>query len=208
MSARMGADHVGVAVDESGLAPDGVSVSAAKAILNALPSTVVRLALTLSSDPDELECVAREVRPEILHVGADLEFVGADLVERLKRRHPDVAIMRAVAVDGDAAVVAAIELARVADYLLLDTKDHSTGKIGATGRSHDWSVSAEIVRRVEAPVVLAGGLSADNVGAAIRLVRPWGVDSYSLTCLDGDLRRKDPDKVARFVAAVRQVDYG
>jgi phosphoribosylanthranilate isomerase len=208
MSARMGADHVGVAVDESGLAPDGVSVSAASAILNALPSTVVRLALTLSCDPDELERVARDVRPEILHVGADLESVGADLVERLKRRHPDVAIMRAVPVTGEPAVVAAVELARVADYLLLDTKDHSTGKIGATGRSHDWSISAEIVRRVEVPVVLAGGLSADNVGAAIRLVRPWGVDSFSLTCVDGDLRRKDPDKVARFVAAVRQVDYG
>lgn len=199
---------MGVAVDESGLAPDGVSVSAASAILNALPSTVVRLALTLSCDPDELERVARDVRPEILHVGADLESVGADLVERLKRRHPDVAIMRAVPVTDEPAVVAAVELARVADYLLLDTKDHSTGKIGATGRSHDWSISAEIVRRVEVPVVLAGGLSADNVGAAIRLVRPWGVDSFSLTCVDGDLRRKAPDKVARFVAAVRQVDYG
>jgi phosphoribosylanthranilate isomerase len=114
--------------------------------------------------------------------------------------------MRAVAVDGPAAVATAVEAAQVADFVLLDTRDQTIGKIGATGKTHDWHLSAEIVRTVDTPVVLAGGLSADNVGEAIRMVRPWGVDSYSLTCVDGDVRRKDEDRVARFVAAVRKAD--
>ena len=206
MSARLGAHHVGVAVDEQGFAPDGVSVSDARAILAVLPPSATRLALTLARDPDEVAYVASEVRPEILHVGADPDFVGPGHVERLRLRFPEIRFMRAVAVDGPAAVATAVEAARVADFVLLDTRDQTIGKIGATGRTHDWHLSAEIVRTVDTPVLLAGGLSADNVGEAIRIVRPWGVDSYSLTCVDGDLRRKDEDKVARFVAAVHKAD--
>jgi phosphoribosylanthranilate isomerase len=208
MSCSLGADHVGVAVDEEGMAPDGVTVLEARAILGELRRRATGVALTLSRDPHQVGYVAAELRPPILHIGADLESVTPDDVMRLKQRVPTMKVMRALPVDGDQAISWAIELASVADYLLLDTRDAATGKIGATGRVHDWSLSAEIVKAVPVPVVLAGGLSAANVGEAIRVVRPWGVDSYSLTCLDGDPRRKDPVKVREFVAAVRHVDTG
>ena len=206
IAASLGAEHVGVAVDEDGQAPDGVTVSEARAIFSALPRWTTAVALTLSRDPHEVEYVVREVRPEILHIGADLDCVQPSHLERLKQGFPAVKVMRAVPVGGREAINLATEVARVADYLLLDTRDRATGKIGATGRTHDWQVSAAIVKAVNIPVVLAGGLSAENVGDAIRAVRPWGVDSYSLTCVDGDLRRKDPVKIARFVAAVRQAE--
>ena len=208
MSSSLGADHVGVAVDEEGLAPDGVTVSEARAILRALGGRAIGVALTLSRNPDQVGYVAAELCPQILHIGADLESVNPDDVMRLKQRVPALKVMRALPVDGDEAIGWAIEVASVADYLLLDTRDRATGKIGATGRIHDWSLSAEIVKAVPVPVVLAGGLMAANVGKAIRLVRPWGVDSYSLTCVDGDLRRKDPVRVREFVAAVRDVPPG
>jgi phosphoribosylanthranilate isomerase len=203
MCASLGADHVGVAVDEDGLAPDGVGPSEARGILASLPVGATGVALTLSRDADYVEYVAATVRPQILHIGADLESVGLDEVTRLKQRVPDIKVMRAIPVENRGAVSSAREVAAVADYLLLDTRDRQTGKIGATGHAHDWSVSADIVRVVQVPVVLAGGLSAANVADAIRVVRPWGVDSYSLTCADGDLRRKDPVKVRAFVTAVR-----
>jgi phosphoribosylanthranilate isomerase len=207
MSCSAGADHVGVAVDEEGLAPDGVTVSEAQAILGEVRRRATGVALTLSRDPDQVEYVAAELRPQILHIGADLESVNPDDVMRLRQRVPALKVMRALPVD-DQAIGWAIEVANVADYLLLDTRDAATGKIGATGRVHDWAISAEIVKAVPVPVLLAGGLSAANVGKAIRLVRPWGVDSYSLTCIDGDPRRKDPVKVREFVAAVRDASTG
>ena len=75
---------------------------------------------------------------------------------------------------------------------------------GGTGATHDWNVGAEIVRRLNVPVILAGGLSPANVGDAIRAVKPWCVDSFSHTNLPGS-RRKDPVRVKAFVNAARQV---
>lgn len=74
---------------------------------------------------------------------------------------------------------------------------------GGTGRTHDWSVSAEFVRRSPLPVFLAGGLSASNVGEAIRTVRPFGVDLCSGVRTEG---RLDRDKLEAFVDAVRRAD--
>jgi phosphoribosylanthranilate isomerase len=74
---------------------------------------------------------------------------------------------------------------------------------GGTGRTHDWSISSEFVRRSPHPVFLAGGLNASNVGDAIRIVRPYGVD------LCNGVRTKsklDQTKLKSFIEAVRKAD--
>jgi phosphoribosylanthranilate isomerase len=78
-----------------------------------------------------------------------------------------------------------------------------TGVVGASGLVHDWSVSASVVAAVDVPVFLAGGLGPENVVAAIERVRPAGVDSETRTSRDGDRRRKDPDRVRRFIELAR-----
>ena len=97
------------------------------------------------------------------------------------------------------------KFAGTADFLLLDTDRPQVLGVGATGEVHDWKVSAEIVRQVNIPVILAGGLSPQNVQEAIQTVRPWAVDSYSHTNAD-DSRDKDIDKVKAFVRAAQQTD--
>lgn len=89
----------------------------------------------------------------------------------------------------------------VADYLLLDSRDPDTQLVGATGRRHDWRLSARIVSTSRRPVILAGGLSPDNVRDAIAAVRPWAVDSNTLTSRSDDRTRKDPERVRRFIEA-------
>ena len=98
-----------------------------------------------------------------------------------------------------------ITLGRVEDVLgagcvpLLDADE--PGQLGGTGRSFDWSIAREVSAGRD--VVLAGGLTPETVGDAIRKVRPWGVDVSSGVETDGN---KDHDKVRAFVAAARQED--
>ena len=94
-------------------------------------------------------------------------------------------------------------LGAFADYLLLDPAHPSTGVVGATGLTHDWDLSAQIVARASPPVLLAGGLGPDNVTEAIRRVRPAGVDSETRTSLAGNRRRKALRSVEAFIALAR-----
>ena len=84
---------------------------------------------------------------------------------------------------------------------LLDSGAKGLPKLGATGETHDWSVARAVVERSRLPVILAGGLSADNVAQAIAAVRPWGVDSFTHTDVPGNRGKKDPARVRAFIAA-------
>jgi phosphoribosylanthranilate isomerase len=88
--------------------------------------------------------------------------------------------------------------AGVASGILLDTR--AAGSPGGTGRSFDWGLVRDVRGRVPF-LVLAGGLTPDNVGDALRAVLPDAVDVSS--GVESAPGRKDPDKLRAFVAAVR-----
>jgi len=77
---------------------------------------------------------------------------------------------------------------------------------GGTGRRFDWQSSIPHVQLIKqhARVIVAGGLTPENVGEAIRLFRPWGVDVVS--GVERSPGKKDPQKVKAFIAAVRRAD--
>ncbi len=79
---------------------------------------------------------------------------------------------------------------------------HVEGQFGGTGQTAPWELLANFRPRV--PLILAGGLTPENVAEAIRMVRPYGVDVAS--GVESSPGRKDPDKVKRFIAAVRGCD--
>jgi len=108
--------------------------------------------------------------------------------------------------------------APLSDEFLLDTylggftdgdSQPVTGFVGITGETLDWEIAARLVAASPRPVILAGGLSADNVFAAVMKVRPYGVDSCTRTNAVDEggtpIRfRKDLEKVRRFLAAARR----
>ena len=102
----------------------------------------------------------------------------------------------------DKPVIQAFRIAGAQDILRAQTSpahrillDSGAG----TGTVFDWSLIGQLRR----PYFLAGGLDAGNVGAAVRRLRPYAVDVSSGIETEG---KKDPDKMAAFVAAVRKED--
>jgi len=201
--AALGADQIGVVVGERGTVWDEVNFELANRIFDAINTGVTKVALTLSSETNEVEAVIRAVHLDVLHLAAGLDGVQAHQVADLKKRHPGLRVIRTIPVTGPEAARAAMAFQDFADYLLLDSRDPDTMAVGTTGLRHDWAISAQIVASVRIPVILAGGLSPDNVREAIKIVRPWGVDSNTLTSRGDDRTRKDPERVRRFIEGAR-----
>ena len=202
--AALGVDHVGVTPDQRGL-PGEVDHGAARAIVEAVRGRAAAVALTVESDLDAIETMVRVVRPDMLHLCGLAGSLAPEAVRELRMRLPGLPIMQAVSVTGPKAIDVALAYQEVADYLILDTQAPDIPGIGASGATHDWTISRDIVRNVRVPVILAGGLSPENVAQAVRAVRPWGVDSLTHTnhpLPEGGFR-KDLERVRHFVAAAR-----
>jgi len=205
--AERGVDHVGLTPTTVGL-PGQISEAVAAEAVAALRGRARSVALSVETELTEIARMAAAVRPDILHLCGEIGAVTPDDVRELRGMLPaGMEIMQAIAVGADDDIAMAREYAQVADYLILDSYTTDVQGVGAAGVTHDWSRSAEIVASVDIPVILAGGLSAENVAESIAAVRPWGVDSLTLTNRPlGDGRfEKDLDAVAAFVAGATAV---
>jgi phosphoribosylanthranilate isomerase len=200
----LGVDHLGVTPAHRGL-PGEVDFDTARAICAAIGQRATMVALSVESDPDAILAMVHAVRPDILHLCGLAGAVPPETVRALRAQLPNVAIMQAISITGPEAIETALTYQPVADYLILDTQASDIAGIGASGQTHDWNISRQIVERVSIPVILAGGLSPENVADAIRAVRPWGVDSLTRTNqpLPGGGFRKDIERVRQFVAAAQ-----
>jgi phosphoribosylanthranilate isomerase len=139
------------------------------------------------------------VRPDVLHIAA--REIEPEDCAWIRARIAPVMLLRAIAVRAGETLSEADAHQDCADLLMLDSGAKNLPSLGATGETHDWKVSRTIVERSRIPVILAGGLSAENVGAAIAAVRPWGVDSFTHTDVPENRGRKDTPRVRAFIAA-------
>ena len=200
----LGVDHVGLTPGDYGL-PGEVSFEMARAIVDAVGDSTTCVALSVDSNLDAIVAMVEAVQPDILHLCGLANVLDPEAVRRLRLRIPGVPIMQAISVAGPEAVGVALSYQEVAEYLILDTQAPDIAGIGASGVTHDWAISREIVQQSRIPVILAGGLSPENVAEAIRTVKPWGVDSLTHTnqlLPDGGFR-KDLLRVHQFAMAAR-----
>jgi phosphoribosylanthranilate isomerase len=194
--ARAGADAVGVVADVPVDTPREVSVDEAASLLAAAPPFCSTVLVTMPATVDAAVDLAGRVDPDVLQVHG--EFAPAELATL--RGRLDARLVPVVPGD-DGALERARAVAEVdaADAILLDTPTDSGG--GGTGETHDWTAARRVVRDVDLPVVLAGGLGPDNVARAVRTVRPFAVDVASGVESSGGV--KEPAAVEAFVRRAR-----
>jgi phosphoribosylanthranilate isomerase len=203
---EIGVDQVGFVAGDYGEVHGELTFEQARAIVDALRGAGTSSALTMSTDLTEILQMAAAVQPDIIHISSDTTAVNAAMMQSLGRQLPaEIKLMKAIHVAGPESIKTALAFAPVSDYLLLDTKVAGFPGVGATGVTHDWQISREIVRQTEGQtkVILAGGLTPANVEQAIETVRPWAVDSNTGTNLPGDPVAKEWHKVEAFTRKAR-----
>lgn len=183
-----GADAIGLVFYER--SPRAVSIEQARAIVTALPPFVTTVGLFVDMPRAEIDEVLAAVPLDLLQFHGDetaayCEAVGRSYIKALRVR----------AQDDVAALVDAYPDARA---VLLDT--FVEGVPGGTGQAFDWSL---VPAQLSKPVILAGGLTPENVTAAIVQVRPYAVDVSG--GVEAGKGIKDAGKVKDFVRAVRAV---
>jgi phosphoribosylanthranilate isomerase len=194
--AEIGADLIGVVVGEPGVLAEAVGNDSARSILAAVRPRARGVALSLSDSRDEICAMVDLVRPDIVHVAA--REIEPEDCAWIRSRVAPARILRAIAVRAGETVAEAEAHQESVDYLMLESG--AKGLPFAGGETHDWLVSRVVVERSRVPVILAGGLSPDNVEKAITVVRPWGVDSFTHTDIPGQRGKKDLARVRAFIA--------
>ncbi|UMZ14069.1 phosphoribosylanthranilate isomerase [Pseudomonas sp. MPFS] len=181
-----GADAIGLVFYAK--SPRAVSVQQARAIIGALPPFVTTVGLFVNASRCELGEILDAVPLDLLQFHGDESAADCEGYHR-----PYIKALRVKA--GDDIAAACLAYPR-ASGILLDT--YVEGVPGGTGEAFDWSL---VPQGLSKPIILAGGLSAQNVASAIAQVRPYAVD------VSGGVERskgiKDHAKIQAFLQAVR-----
>ncbi len=191
LASELGADAVGFVFANG--SPRRIHAEEARAMRNALAPLVDAVAVFRNNDADEVRDVVKQVRPSLLqfHGDEDDAFCRSFGVPCIRAVPMGVSINEnAMALQGRYPAAAAF---------LFDS--HGNGVDGGSGRTFDWS---RIPHGMNKPVMLAGGLSPDNVFDAILATLPWGVDVVS--GVEAAPGIKDGELMRKFVEEVRRAD--
>jgi phosphoribosylanthranilate isomerase len=180
---------------------EDLSEAEAAAVILALRPPNFGVAITYQSSADDIVEFMKYLGASIVQLHGDITL--RELV-KLRKLRPELTIIKSLVI-GERPYVQLVDtvqrLSASVDAFITDTFDPATGASGATGKRHDWSVSRRLVELSSRPVILAGGLTPENVREAIRIVAPAGVDTH--TGVEDAAGRKDPGKVRRFASEAR-----
>lgn len=197
--AGAGADFLGMVFAES---PRQVSPETARGIvglLDGIPQRPLIVGVFVNTEAPEVNRIADYCGLDMVQLSGDESWEYC--------RDIDLPVIKVIHVSGHEGIELVLEeISRGESVLgadgftcLLDT--WVKGSYGGTGKKFDWELAREVGQR--RPVIIAGGLNAENVGEAIKTARPWGVDVSSGVETGGS---KDIARIEAFVRAVRRAD--
>lgn len=186
-AAALGADALGFVFAPS---RRRIEPSVAKGIVSALPERLLKVGVFVEEDPGEVLRIAKECG-----LGA-LQFSGRESPAYCRKfSYP---IFKTIHVRNEESLEESDRYEGMT--ILLDT--YCTTQRGGTGRPFRWEIALKLSGKRR--FVLSGGLRPDNVGTAMTILKPWGVDVCSgLEVVPG---KKDPTKMAHFIEEVRRRD--
>jgi phosphoribosylanthranilate isomerase len=197
LASALGADAIGVLVGQAHPSGDFVDASTAAEILRELPERVCGVLVSHLVDPSALLELIGQIGPGTLQIHSAM---APEAVQRIRRARPELQLHKAVHINIGNPLETIRSYESLVDGFVIDSCNPTTGQVGGTGLTHDWRISAALVRQTAQPLWLAGGLNPSNVAAAIAQVKPAGVDVNSgVKGADGT---KNPQRLKAFIQAV------
>lgn len=192
-----GADAVGFITDVPVDSPRKITLDEASRLISKVPLFVTTVLVIMPENAHQAVRMIQAARPVAVQIHNALP-----LSELVKIKGTGVKLIKTIQVYRDSKADMLIkqikQFSGVADAILLDTA--LDGKTGGTGVPHNWEVSSKVVLNAGIPVILAGGLKPENVGDAVKCVRPYAVDTASGVETGG---KKDEKKVMDFINNAR-----
>ena len=171
-------------------------------IIKNLTPPVFGVLITYLDEAKEIADFCHALGARIVQLHGEID---RDELRRLRTLDPSLAVIKSLVVgmhDDKGPEAMLSELSPFVDAFITDTFDPKTGASGATGKTHDWRVSRRLVELSDRPIILAGGLTPENVKRAILEVRPAGVDSH--TGIEDSTGRKSREKVEKFLSEANE----
>ncbi|MCA9187530.1 MAG: phosphoribosylanthranilate isomerase [Pirellulaceae bacterium] len=193
-AAAAGADAVGLNFYEK--SPRSVDLDTARLISDAVPSGILRIGVFVNAGVDVVRHTSDAIGLDAVQLHGDepAAFIGRlnglRVIRAFRARDPDLSSVRTY-------LEQCRQLDCLPDAVLVDA--YQPGQYGGTGHVANWQALVEHRDALAGlPLLLAGGLTAENVAQAISLARPDGVDTAS--GVESDVARKDPEKMRQFVS--------
>ena len=196
-----GADYIGLSIDTGMNLPSQVSLEKAREIFEAIGKQAKKVLICVTDSEDAIYGLVGDLKPDVVHLCGYNFRATPEFVRKVKQLVPGIEVLQAIGVEDESSIEEAVFYSTFCDTLILDSVDRSINGIGAAGFTNDWDIDAQIVKKAQCKVILAGGLSPDNVREAILKVKPWGVDSFTRTSdvFPDGTSRKNMDKVKAFI---------
>jgi phosphoribosylanthranilate isomerase len=191
-----GADAIGFVVGVAS-SPRNIALEKAEKLIRQVPPFVKSVLVTVPRGIDEFE-MYEKLNPDAIQIHGENLHAAASV--RLKI--PNTLLIGAVNAKGANALDVVSRAAKIFDAVLLDS--FTNGRYGGTGIVHDWELSKRAKQTIHPkPLILAGGLTPENVAEAVRTVEPYAVDVSSGVELQ--LGIKDHKKIIEFIKNAKDV---
>lgn len=201
MSIDAGADIIGILVGQEHTSNDFVDKYTAKKIADFAKGKCDISLVTHLTNADEIIELTKFIGNNVIQLHSDIEEIE---VEKIKKEFPNVKLVRLIHVSAEGKICTDYKKIKYADYYLLDSFNLKTNQVGGTGLIHDWNKSRELIKILDKPTFLAGGLNPNNVADAIKQANPYGVDVNSGCKNDNGI--KDKEKVKLFIKNAKGIE--
>ena len=153
----------------------------------------------LKLNADEIINIAKYIEVDFIQLHS---YIKESEVKKIKTALPDKKLIRLIHIAEDGTILNDISKIKYVDIFFTDSINKNTNQVGGTGLVHNLETDKQLIQTLSKPVMIAGGLTPENVSTAVKYCKPWGVDVNS-GCR-GKNGKRDPKKVKAFVKNARK----